>query len=198
VTKLETTYHVRAEIRGVDPGRWRGSIEENSGTRPFRMDQVDFDVRTPDGRVTVEGEVRQLGNPDFYLIVFGPGKLDLEAGRNCFISVTGDPLIAYGGCRSKGMKGALVQTFRRDGGSVVRWVLGQVARKSSWTVEISAQTDTDGVAVGGSVTPDRRGLLRGKEFFEDMSNPRITFVARSKGGQICTVHTSRVLAPPPA
>jgi len=196
VTKLETAYHVQAELRGVAAGRWRGTIEENSGTRPYRMDQVDFTVRTHDGRVSVEGEVRHLPQPDFMLVAFGPGRLDPEKGRHCISSVTGDPLIAVGGCRSKGSKLAVVQTFRRDGGSVVRWAVGPVAKRSTWSFQLAAETDGEGAAVGASVTPGRQGFLRGKEFFEGMANPRVELVARSKRGQICTVRASRTLAPP--
>jgi hypothetical protein len=196
VTRLETTYHLEAVLTGIENGRWRGGISESSGTRPFRFADVVFDSRVSNGRLTVTGDVRQLEQPDFQVVAFGPGKLDVAAGRLCSVYLTGDPLVAIGGCRSVGMKSMLAQAFRRDGGTVVRWMLAPVARQSSWTVEIAAETDAGGESVGRTGRPNRNGVVRGREHFDGMANPVVTVVARSKRGQVCSVQVRRTLASP--
>ncbi len=190
-------YVMTATTRGLPEGsRWRGGFSSASNEIWEDSVNVPFHAMADDGGWTVSKTVPVFEAPYFDVVAFGPGPIRVDAPHLC--SVLASPAHPFAGvtaCRQD-IQMAMVAVQRKDIGVVVRWLVIGPRPGSTWAVELSAETDGEGTSSASTVIANKRGVLRGKEVVEDMTDPKLKLTVRSLHGQRCTLSMLRLRAEP--
>jgi hypothetical protein len=197
VERQPGVYVMTMTARGLPEGsRWRLVLSENSGVDDSATEGTDARAVVSRGGWSHSYTVPALQDPYFVAIALGPGRVNLDKGKLCVILARPAPLTGVAECR-KSVSLAMVASYRKGAGFVVRWGFFGARPGSMWKVTVIATASpSEGDRDLTRRTANAHGLALGRSVFTDQVNPRARMMVASAGGQRCELRMHRVLANP--